>query len=365
MNVAGVLYDGTLFNDGWDDDSWDGVWEARAQRSGDRGTGWTCEIRIPFSQLRFRRGAEQVWGVNFARRLGRRNEADYLVYPPKQASGFVSRFPELHGIRNGHHAPTLEVLPYVTGKAEYLAHPPGDPFHDGSRYTPGVGVDLRRGVGNSLTLNATVNPDFGQVEVDPAVVNLSDVETYFQEKRPFFTENARVFSFGNEGANDYWGFNWPEPTFFYTRRVGRAPQGRLPVDADFVDPSPATHILGAAKLTGKLGPSLNFGTMHAVTRARDGRLPARRPARRRWSWSRSPTTAWRARCNERPGGYNGIGAMATLVQRRFDGDELEERAERAVAHGRAGRLALPRPRQDLGALGLRRDVPRGRDARSG
>ncbi len=323
VNVAGVLYDGTLFNDGWDESSWDGVWQARAQRGGDRGTGWTCEIRVPFSQLRFRRGAEQVWGVNFARRLGRRNEADYLVYPPKQASGFVSRFPELHGIRNGHHAPTLEVLPYVTGKAEYLAHDPGDPFYDGSRHTPGVGVDLRRGVGNSLTLNATVNPDFGQVEVDPAVVNLSDVETYFEEKRPFFTENRRIFGFGNEGANDYWGFNWPEPTFFYTRRVGRAPQGRLPYDADYADPSLATHILGAAKITGKLRPDLNFGTMHAVTRRETGEYER---DGLRATMELEPLTYYGvARAlNERPGGYNGVGAMATLVQRRFDGDELKD-----------------------------------------
>jgi len=332
VNVAGVLYDGTLFNDGWDDDSWDGVWSARAQRGDTReggasaprgsGTGWTCEIRIPFSQMRFRRGAEQVWGVNFARRLGRRNEADYLVYPPKQSSGFVSRFPELHGIRNGHHAPALEVLPYVTGKAEYLAPRPGDPFNDGSRYTPGVGLDLRRGVGNSLTLNATVNPDFGQVEVDPAVVNLSDVETYFQEKRPFFTENARIFGFGNEGANDYWGFNWPEPTFFYTRRVGRAPQGRLPGDADYRDPALATHILGAAKLTGKLRPDLNFGTMHAVTRRETGEF--QRDGERSTMELEPLTYYGVARVlNERPGGYNGIGAMTTLVQRRFDGDELQ------------------------------------------
>jgi hypothetical protein len=319
VNVAGVLYDGTLFNDGWDESSWDGVWEGRAQRGPD---AWTCEIRVPFSQLRFRRGAEQVWGINFARRLGRRNEADYLVYPPKQASGFVSRFPELHGIRNGHHAPSLELLPYVTGKADYLAHAPGDPFNDGSRYTPGLGVDLRRSVGNSLTLNATVNPDFGQVEVDPAVVNLSDVETYFSEKRPFFTENARVFGFGNEGASDYWGFNWSEPTFFYTRRVGRAPQGRLPYDADFGDPSLATHILGAAKLTGKLRPDLNFGTMHAVTRRETGDYER---DGLRSTMELEPLTYYGvARAlNERPGGYNGLGAMTTLVQRRFDGDESE------------------------------------------
>ncbi len=324
VNVAGVLYDGTLFNDSWDDDSWDGVWEGRARRGTD---GWTCEIRVPLSQLRFRRGAEQVWGINFARRLGRRNEADYLVYPPKQASGFVSRFPELRGIRNGHHAPTLEVLPYVTGKAEYLVRPPLDPFHDGSRYTPGVGVDLRRSVGNSLTLNATVNPDFGQVEVDPAVVNLSDVESYFEEKRPFFTENARVFSFGNEGANDYWGFNWPEPTFFYTRRVGRAPQGRLPDDAEYRDPSPATHILGAAKLTGKLGPGLNFGTMHAVTRRETGQYELD-GARGRMELEPLTYYGVARALHERRGGYNGLGAMATLVQRRFEGEEQEDALNR-------------------------------------
>jgi hypothetical protein len=320
VNVAGVLYDGTLFNDSWDDDSWDGVWEGRAQRDAN---GWSCEIRVPLSQLRFRRGAEQVWGIDFARRLGRRNEADYLVYPPKQSSGFVSRFPELVGIRNGHHTPALEVLPYVTGKAEYLAHAPDDPFHSGSRHTPGLGVDLRRGVGNSLTLNATVNPDFGQVEVDPAVVNLSDVETYFNEKRPFFTENARVFSFGNEGANDYWGFNWPEPTYFYTRRVGRAPQGQLPRDADYVDPSQATHILGAAKLTGKLGPELNFGTMHAVTRRETGDYE-RDGLRSRMELEPLAYYGVARALQERPGGFNGLGAMTSLVQRRFDGDEQRD-----------------------------------------
>src|SRR4029079_3329768 len=126
------------------------------------------------------------------------------------------------------------------------------------------GVDVRMGVGSKLTLNATVNPDFGQVEVDPAVVNLSDVESFFQEKRPFFVENAQVFRFGNEGADSYWGFNWPEPTFFYSRRIGRSPQGAIPSSAADVDAPIGTSILGAAKVTGKLSPSINFGTLHAM-----------------------------------------------------------------------------------------------------
>src|SRR5262249_4527867 len=127
------------------------------------------------------------------------------------------------------------------------------------------GGDLRMAVGSRLTLNATANPDFGQVELDPAVVNLSNVETYFQEKRPFFVEGSSNFSCGNQGANDYWGFNWPEPTFFYSRRVGRAPQGYVRGSPDWVNAPIGTSILGAAKLTGKLAPALNFGTLHALT----------------------------------------------------------------------------------------------------
>jgi hypothetical protein len=318
VSAAGVLLDGTLFNDGWDDDSWDGVWEGRARRDGQ---GWTCELRVPFSQLRFRRGAEQVWGINFRRRIERRSEDDRLTYTPRKESGFVSRFPDLVGMRNGHASRTIEVLPYVTGKAEYLAHRVGDPFNDGSRHTPGLGGDLRMAVGNSLTLNGTVNPDFGQVEVDPAVVNLSDVESYFQEKRPFFTENSRIFSFGNEGANDYWGFNWPEPTFFYSRRIGRTPQGGVPEGADFADLPLATHILGAAKLTGKLTPNFNFGTLHAFTSRETAEYAL---GSLRAGTEVEPPSYYGVMRGQQEfqGGLNGLGAMASLVQRHFGAGEL-------------------------------------------
>jgi hypothetical protein len=327
VSAAGVLWDGTLYNDVASDDSWDGVWQGRARRDGgthaDDRSGWTCEMRIPFSQLRFRPGSEQVWGFNFRRRIERRSELDQLAWTPKKGSGFVSRFPRLVGVEDGHRSRSIEALPYTTGKAEYLAHAPGDPFHDGSRYTPGMGGDLRMSAGNNLTLNATVNPDFSQVEVDPAVVNLSDVESFFQEKRPFFTENARIFGFGNEGANHYWGFNWPEPRFFYSRRIGRAPQGGAPFEADFSDVPVATHILGAAKLTGKLSPSLNFGTLHALTGREEAKysvdgVPARTEV--------EPSTYYGVArgLKELKGGYNGVGLMTTLVQRRFAGSALQD-----------------------------------------
>jgi hypothetical protein len=333
VSAAGVLYDGVGFNDGMWDNSWDGVWSARARRD-DR--GWTLEMRIPFSQLRFRPGPEQVWGVNFHRYLARRHEDDYLVYKPRTESGVISRLPHLVGIEMRRHPRSLEVTPYTTGKAEYLARDPGDPFNDGSRYTPGLGGDLRTNVGNKLTLNATANPDFGQVEVDPAVVNLSDVESYFDEKRPFFTENARIFGFGNEGANDYWGFNWPEPRFFYTRRVGRAPQGGVPPGSEFRDVPVAAHILGAAKLTGKLSPSVNFGMLHAVTSREDAKyqldgLHSKLPV--------EPLTYYGVVRGQKElkGGYNGLGAMTTLVQRRFDrsglGDVLNRQSLMAGLDG--------------------------------
>lgn len=205
ISAAGTLYDGTLYNDEWDSDVWDGVWEGTAVRDS---LGWTAELRIPYSQLRFQKSGQYCWGINFAREIARRNERAFLVYRPRDGSGFVSRFPELEGIEGITPPPRLEVLPYLTSRAEFLGHDDSDPFHDGSSYGAGAGGDVKLGLGGNLTLAATVNPDFGQVEVDPAVVNLSDVETFFDERRPFFIEGASIFEFGYGGANDFWGFNW-------------------------------------------------------------------------------------------------------------------------------------------------------------
>ena len=340
LSAAGVLYDGTIANDiETQDASWDGVWEGRVRRDrGDRGGdagGWTCEMRIPFSQLRFRPGAEQVWGINFRRRIERRAERDDIVYPPRNGRGFVSRFPHLVGIEGLHRPRSVEIWPYVTGKAEYLVREGGDPFHDGSRYTPGGGGDLRASVGNNLTLNVTANPDFGQVEVDPAVVNLSDVESFFEEKRPFFTENSRVFSFGAEGASVYPNYYWPEPRFFYTRRVGRSPQGALPAGAEYPDVPVAARILGAAKLTGKLSPSLHFGTLHALTSAEEARyavggLESRTEV--------EPLTYYGVTrgLREFAGGRDGLGLMATLAQRRLRGDLRDALSEQSLLAGLDG-----------------------------
>lgn len=261
LSVSGSIVDGTLYNDDWDDNSWDGVWEGRAHIDDQ---GWTAEMRIPFSQLRFKQQDAYVWGVNFRRSIGRFYERDYVVYRPNKESGFVSRFPDLVGLERITPARGIEVLPYVTTRAEFLQAQANDPFNSGSKYLPGVGADFKMGLGSNLTLDGTINPDFGQVEVDPAVVNLSDVETFYQEKRPFFIEGANTFSFGQGGSNDFWGFNWGDPDFFYSRRIGRAPQGGLP-SHDFAEVPAGVHILGAGKLTGKIIDGWNIGMVHAVT----------------------------------------------------------------------------------------------------
>ncbi len=261
VNAAGTLSDGVLFNDNWDDDSWDGVWQGKAHI---HEQGWSVEMRIPYSQLRFKAEDAYVWGVNFSRYIARRNERVFYVMTPRAESGFVSRFADMVGIEEITPPRQIEVTPYVTGKAAFTDHADGDPFNDGSTYAPDFGADFKVGLTPNLTLNGTVNPDFGQVEVDPAVVNLSDVETFFPEKRPFFIEGASIFNFGMGGSNSNWGFNFGNPDFFYTRRIGRAPQGGLP-DHDYADVPDGVPILGAAKLTGKVGDGWNVGTVQAIT----------------------------------------------------------------------------------------------------
>ncbi|MBX2992368.1 MAG: carbohydrate binding family 9 domain-containing protein [Bacteroidetes bacterium] len=320
LNAAGTLYDGVLYNDDWDDNTWDGVWEGKAAITTD---GWSLEMRIPFSQLRFRAGERQVWGVNFLREISRKNEKAYLVYTPKNGSGFVSRFADLVGMDNLEPPRRLEILPYVSTKAEYTRRAHNDPFNNGSRYTPGFGADIKFGIGSNLTVDATVNPDFGQVEVDPAVVNLSDVETFFNEKRPFFIEGSTIFEFGYGGSNNNWGFNWGNPGFFYSRRVGRTPQGGTPDNINFSDVPSGTHILGAAKLTGKLGDSWNVGSINALTKRELADIDS---AGHRFSHEVEPLTYYGIFRGQKEfdGGRQGLGFLSSVATRSFSDNRLRD-----------------------------------------
>src|SRR2546421_128912 len=302
------------------DNTWDGVWEGKVTRDA---LGWTAEMRIPYSQLRFVRRSQYVWGINFRRDIARKNEFDYIVYTPKNGSGFVSRFPDLVGIERIEPPRRLEVMPYSTARAAFTPHAAGDPFNDGSKLSPGFGADARIGLGSNLTLNATVNPDFGQVEVDPAVVNLSDVETFFNEQRPFFVEGSSIFDFGFGGQRNFWGFNWSGPNFFYSRRIGRSLGVGAPPNG-YADAPGGTHILGALKLTGKVAGSWNVGGLTAVTARESASLVD--SLGNRWSQEIEPLATYgvyRAQ-KEFNKGREGLGFLTTFAGRAFDDVTLRD-----------------------------------------
>jgi predicted transcriptional regulator len=237
------------------------VWVARTARDP---RGWTAEMRIPFSQLRFRRADPQVWGVNVHRVVPARNESDYWVHVPRDQSGWASRFGELVGIQGVPATRRLEVTPYVSSDTRTRSDALVDsenPLDDGSSTGFRSGVDVKMGLGPNLTLDAALNPDFGQVEADPAQVNLSASEIFFDERRPFFTEGSRPL-----GAHLYSEFTTSDPPpLFYTRRIGAPPHGTAA--ADFVTAPQVSTILGAAKLSGRLDSGLSIGALAAVTDA--------------------------------------------------------------------------------------------------
>ena len=260
LSPAGSIYDGVLYNDSYSDETWDGVWEGKARVDGQ---GWTVEYRIPFGQLRFRPGVDAPWGINVKRVIQRKNEEDYLAWVPKEEKGFVSHFALLEGIGALPSPTHLDIVPYVVGQGTFQSQESGNPLDDSSRLYGNMGVDVKWGVKSNLTLDLTLNPDFGQVEVDPAELNLSAYETYYQEKRPFFIEGTGIFDFGRGGATSYTNINWSEPEFFYSRRIGRSPQGNA--EGEWSKSPDRTTILGAAKVTGKVGDGWNVGVLNAIT----------------------------------------------------------------------------------------------------
>lgn len=239
-----------------DDMSWDAVWDARA--TVDEG-GWTAEYRIPFSQLRFGSAPEQIWGIQLERVIGRRREYAVLSFTPKSERGGIPTYGHLVGLRDVKPGKRLEVLPYGVARVERV-DPGANPFRSDSEYFGSGGVDLRYRVTSDFTLNASINPDFGQVEADPAVVNLSVYETFYDEKRPFFIEGGEIFDFGRNTSGG---------RLFYTRRIGRAPQLGAPTAA--ADAPEVTTILGAAKLSGKTSSGWSLGVIEAVTGREDAR----------------------------------------------------------------------------------------------
>lgn len=244
--ASGTQADMQYYKDNWNDSSWDAVWESATKVGPD---GWTAEFKIPFDCLRFPAAPNHTWGILCSRYTQRSQENDRWPYFPDGTGGFVSRFAHLTGLENLKPARQMEILPYGVTYEETEAKHLGNP--DGRDNYVNTGVDMKYGITPNMTLNATFNPDFGQVEADQTVLNLTAFETSYAEKRPFFVEGTSIFS------------TWTD--LFYSRRIGKAPSRWMPDAVDYVDRPGATTILGAAKLTGKTSGGTSIGIIEAVT----------------------------------------------------------------------------------------------------
>lgn len=303
VNPAGVRRDWRIEDDTATDVTWDAVWTVETHV--DDG-GWTAEFRIPLSQLRFTEGND-AWDFQVERSIARRNESILWAFVPRDASGWVSRFGRLTRVSEVPAPKNLELLPYAMG---------GLDLQTGNELRPlsSVGGDAAYGLTGDTTLALTLNPDFGQVEADPAQVNLSAFETRFEERRPFFAETKGLFSTMG-------------PEFFYSRRIGRPPQGAItPGDYESVRAPDQTTVLGAARLSGRAGDT-SFALLDAVTSPERARLVTAEGVQQ--TELVEPLTnylALRTRRSFRDGRSN-IGILTTAVD-RFEPtpDELRDHA---------------------------------------
>jgi hypothetical protein len=311
VSPRGVKRDAFHYDDTSEDPSWDGVWEAETSVDS---AGWSAEFRIPFSQLRYRRSAgEQTWGINLIRDLARKEERSYWSPMPPNQSGFVSRFGTLTEMRGLSSPRRLELLPYTLGRVTADGRVrDGDPFRSPTEPSMSVGADVKYGLTSNLTLTATINPDFGQVEADPSRVNLSAFEVRFDERRPFFVEGVDVFNFGLGGGE----------ALFYSRRIGRQPQGGVGLTTEYVDAPANTTILGAAKLTGRTSGGWTVGVLNAVTAEEHTRyvLPGAQGVEQTVTEPLTSYGVGRVRRDFRRG-LTSVGAIVTSVHRRLDGTE--------------------------------------------
>lgn len=261
VNAEGVKSDETISNDDQWDPSWESIWQVKTSIDS---FGWNAEFRIPFTQLRFGKQDNYIWGLQVNRRLFRKEEYSSWQYISPNATGWVHNFGELHGISNIKPNKQKDITPFVVGGLKSYQMNSDNPFADGKDLKGNIGVDGKFGITNDLTLDFTINPDFGQVEADPSEVNLSTFETKFQERRPFFIEGKSILSYtltdgGTPMSND---------NLVYSRRIGKKPSYDLGLDEnedEYAKYPESTTILGAFKLTGKTRKGWSIGLFESIT----------------------------------------------------------------------------------------------------
>lgn len=322
VNPAGVKRDVFWSDEYRHDDDWDAVWDVGVSL---HEQGWSAEFKIPFSQIRFPEREQHTWGFQLSRVIARKNETSFWSRIPRGEPQFCSLFGDLTGITNIPSPKRLQLMPYSLAKAAFEPEDADDPFSQASSALANAGLDLKYGLTSNLTLDGTFNPDFGQVEADPANVNLSAYETYFSEKRPFFMEGNNMLDFKLGGGHS-------RESLFYSRRIGRRPQG--PVEnAAFYQRPENTTILGATKLTGKTASGWSIGLLEALTGVEKARV---------LSYDDSPsqqtveplTNYFLGKVEkEFRNGRSAVGFILTAVNRSIQESHLESLANSAYSGG--------------------------------
>lgn len=262
LSASGVRSDEFASSDGnnWDA-NWNPIWFAKTHMDDQ---GWTAEVKIPLSQLRYGSEPDKVWGIQVTRRLFRKEERSYWQHIPQNSGVWVSRFGELRGLKNIPMHRQVELAPYIIAQADKYKKEPGNPFAKGFDTKLTAGLDGKLAVTNDLILDFTINPDFGQVEADPSQVRIDGFQNFFEERRPFFIESRNIFDYqltGSEAGGDY-----DSDLLFYSRRIGGAPHGYPNVsNGEYVKYPQNTSILGAAKFSGKTKKGWSIGILESIT----------------------------------------------------------------------------------------------------
>jgi hypothetical protein len=251
LTASGSKIDLILLNDGWDT-NWDAVWYGK---TGVEDSAWTAEFQIPLSQLRYGNKEVHTWGLHSWRWINRNQEEDQWNLMPRDNPGNLFSIGELHGISGITRKRKMELLPYISGHLKTFKSEPGNPYATGKDWGANMGIDGKLGISSDFTLDFTVNPDFGQVEADPSVLNLTAFEVFYEEKRPFFLEGKNIldFDFGSD-------------LLFYSRRIGHQPIYSPELnEEEYAEKISNTRILGALKLTGKTKKGLSIGIIESLT----------------------------------------------------------------------------------------------------
>lgn len=255
VTAAGVRGDEIITDNGQNfDDSWNPIWSTKALIDAD---GWSAEMKIPLSQLRFGDDSKQIWGLNITRNYFKKNELSAWDRIPVGSAGWVSEAGELHGLQNIKPQKQIEIQPFTVSKLDQFQAEAGNPYLDGNDFNFNAGLDAKFGITNDLTLDVTINPDFGQVEADPAAIALDGFEVFNKEQRPFFVENKNIFNYQFSGNRN---------NLFFSRRIGRSPQLFPNTSGEtYLDQPKNTTILGAAKFSGKTKNGWSIGILESMT----------------------------------------------------------------------------------------------------